>query len=213
MPAKPKNAIQAKQNIANSNSRSVTHSGRPSTDKSISTRDSRPLVVTVKVGETVRSLLLPESLPGLERAFGTNDRNSLSALLEQVHATLPDAKQDLVHWNYVLATLHDIGPKDTIEGLLAVQMVSVHELAMEFLARAIRQGQSSEATDGNVNRANKLLRTFIAQLEALNRHRGKTPQPMVVGNVNIADGGQAIVGPVNHLGPGTDAKHDEKRVG
>jgi hypothetical protein len=170
--------------------------------------------LTGKVGETVRSLLLPESHPGLERAFGTNDGNSLSALLEQVHATLPDYKQDLVHWNYLLATLHDIGPKDTIEGLLAVQMVSVHELAMEFLARAIRQGQSFAGTDANVNRANKLMRTFTAQLEALNRPRGKITQPMVVGNVNIADGGQAIVGPVNHPGPGKvskDSKDNEEQ--
>jgi hypothetical protein len=68
--------------------------------------------------------------------------------------------------------------------------------------------------DANVNRANKLLRTFMAQMEALNRHRGKIIQPMVVGNVNIADGGQAIVGPVNHPGPGkVSNENGEKKAG
>lgn len=51
-------------------------------------------------------------------------------------------------------------------------------------------------------------------MEALNRHRGKITQPMVVGNVNIADGGQAIAGSVNHPGPGKASKDDEgKKVG
>lgn len=209
MPAQPKEAAQGKQST-NSDSQSVTHSGRHSTDKSISARDSRPRAVISKVGETVRCLLLHESLPGLERAFGTNDRNSMTALLEQVQATLPYAKQDLVHWNYLLATLHDIGPKDTIEGLLAVQMVSVHELTMEFLARAIRPGSSFEETDANVNRAIKLLRTFTAQVESLNRHRGKITQPMVIGNVNVSDGGQAVVGQVSHPGPEKVSKNNEK---
>ena len=72
----------------------------------------------------------------------------------------------------------------------------------------------SKNNDANVNRANKLLRTLTAQMEALNRHRGKITQPMVVGNVNTADGGQAIVGSVNHPGPGKASKDDEeKKVG
>jgi hypothetical protein len=211
MRAQPKDVVQGKQNSPNPDSQSVTDLGRHSTDKRISNRNSRPRVVTEKIGETVRSLLPHESLPGLERAFGTNDRNAITALLEEVKATLPRANQDPLHWNFLLATLHDIGPKDTIEGLLAVQMVSVHVLAMEFLARAMRPGQSFEETDATVNRANKLLRTFTAQVESLNHHRGKALQPMVVGNVNVADGGQAIVGSVNHPGPGKVSKDNEKK--
>jgi hypothetical protein len=91
--------------------------------------------------------------------------------------------------------LHDIAPKDALEGILAVQMVGVHQAAIEFLGRAMVRHTTLRATDANVNRANKLLRTFTAQLEALNRHRGKITQAMVVGNVNVSDGGQAIVGP------------------
>ena len=37
-------------------------------------------------------------------------------------------------------------------------------------------------------------------MEALNRNRGKISQQMVVGNVNVSEGGQAIVGSVEHRG-------------
>jgi len=39
-------------------------------------------------------------------------------------------------------------------------------------------------------------------MEALNRHRGNVGHQMVVGNVNVSDGGQAIVGLVTQPAPG-----------
>jgi hypothetical protein len=146
------------------------------------------------------------------RTFGTSDRDLGSGLFIQVAASLfPSLTGD---HNYILAALQGIGPRDAIEGQLAAQMVAVHHGAMVFMARAAAQGQPSEAVDANLNRANKFSRTFIALLEALNRHRGKIPQPMVVGNVIVADGGQAIVGPVSHTSPGKGPKDDEeKKVG
>ena len=130
-------------------------------------------------------------------------------LIEDVAGALPNFDDTKAgHLNSILALLHGIGPKDALEGLLATQMAGVHSLLMEFLSLASRPGQPSGAIDGNVNRANKLLRTFILQLEALNRHRGKISQ-MVVGTVNVNDGGQAIVGPLNRTGPGIS----EKKVG
>jgi hypothetical protein len=38
-------------------------------------------------------------------------------------------------------------------------------------------------------------------MEALDRHRGKLGPQMVVGSVNVNDGGQAIVGPVSRTSP------------
>jgi len=49
---------------------------------------------------------------------------------------------------------------------------------------------------------------LTTQMEALNRHRGKVGQPMVVGNVNVNEGGQAIVGPVSHDGRGKASPKD-----
>ena len=44
--------------------------------------------------------------------------------------------------------------------------------------------------------ANKLSRTFMMQIEALNRYRGKGQQKMTVEHVHINSGGQAIIGNV-----------------
>jgi hypothetical protein len=143
-------------------------------------------------------------------ALGTTDENTGWHLLAQALHTIPDLdlKRDLPAYRKgVLATLRGIGPRDQLEGLLAVQMLGVHHLALKFLS--IARDPSELASEGYLKRAVKLLRTFGLQMEALSRHRGNTSQQMVVGNVTIADGGQAIVGPVNHPGPGK-VSNDEK---
>jgi hypothetical protein len=149
-----------------------------------------------------------------ERIFGTDDDHSTNALARQVlGVTTSNGKQDIQNLKWALATVHGIGPKDSLEGLLAVQMIGVHNLAMQCLRRASLEGQTFEGMDANVNRAVRLLRTFTSQMEALNRHRGKVGQQMVVGNVNVSDGGQAIVGPVSQPGAGkVSAEDDAKKV-
>ena len=82
--------------------------------------------------------------------------------------------------NSPLAALHGIQPANTLEALLAVQMVGVHNLAMTFMGRALVKDQPLDIADRNVNRATRLLRTFVAQMEALNRLRGKGAQTVVV---------------------------------
>jgi hypothetical protein len=113
--------------------------------------------------------------------------------------------------NCALATLRDIAPKDAFERLLAVQMVGVHQLTMEYLRHSAAPLSSIEETNSLINAANKLARTFTMQMEALNRHRGKGSQPVVVGNVNVSDGGQAIVGAVNRTGSEKGPNSDDEQ--
>ena len=147
--------------------------------------------------------------------FGTKDKDLTRALVDQVvNVTLNSAgKHDVQNLKWALPTIYGIGPKDELEGLLAVQMMGVHSLAIECLQRASREDQTICGMDANINYATKLLRTFTAQMEALNRHRGKVGQPMVVGNVNVNEGGQAIVGPVSHDSRGkASPEHDADKV-
>jgi len=138
------------------------------------------------------------TINGNSRMFGTNNVDSNNALVQEIVGVVTNGgEHDLQNLTWALATVLGIGPKDELEGLLAAQMIGVHNLAMKFLARATLEGQTFEGTDANVNRAVRLLRTFTSQMEALNRHRGKVSQQMVVENVNVNDGGQAIVGPVS----------------
>jgi hypothetical protein len=170
------------------------------------------LSIVGKEGEDVKRDLA--NLSRFKNALGTDDREAgifllAQAVLAKPHLGVSGNLEEYVA--SVTAILRSIGPRDDLEGVLAVQMAAVHNLAMEFMSQASRSDRSLEVVDANVNRANKLLRTFTALMEALNRHRGKVTQPMMVGNVNIADGGQAIVGSVNHSGPGKASKEDEEK--
>ena len=98
----------------------------------------------------------------------------------------------------VSATMQAVDPRNEIEGMLAVQMIAVHNASMECFKRAMISGQPVAVRDYNLNHANKLSRTFTMQIEALNRYRGMPQQKMTVEHVHVHSGGQAIVGNVNH---------------
>ena len=97
---------------------------------------------------------------------------------------------------FAVTAFESIDPRDGLERLLATQMVGVHSLAMQFLARAASKDQSGEALDKNVSRATKLMRTFVDQIEALKLYRSTGQQKVVVEHVHVNQGGQAIVGVV-----------------
>jgi hypothetical protein len=60
-------------------------------------------------------------------------------------STIPHHKERVdEHLESIVAIVQGIGPRDAIEGLLSVQMVVVHHLAMAVLAGAMVQGQTSE---------------------------------------------------------------------
>ena len=97
--------------------------------------------------------------------------------------------------NGVLAAMHGIAPKDEAEAMLAAQMVATHYAAMTVLRR-LKGCETIPQQDSAGNLANKLLRTYSAQLEALARYRGKGQQTVRVEHVTVQAGGQAIVGAV-----------------
>jgi hypothetical protein len=90
-------------------------------------------------------------------------------------------------------------PADEIGAMLAVQMVATDDVAMDMLARAKRADRLPILQESG-SLAVKLLRTYTAQLEALARLRRGGEQRVIVQHVHINEGGQAIVGAVNHPG-------------
>jgi hypothetical protein len=104
--------------------------------------------------------------------------------------------------NGALAAMHGIAPRDEIEGMLAAQMVAVHSAAMRSLSQ-LKGSETFLQQDSNGNLAVKLLRTYVMQLEALQRYRGKGEQKMTVEHVHVYQGGQAIVGAVHQGGRST----------
>jgi hypothetical protein len=72
----------------------------------------------------------------------------------------------------------------------------IGDKAEQAYRRAMIAEQSFEGRKENLNQANKLSRTHVTLLEALNRHRGKGHQKVTVEHVHVHNGRQAIVGNV-----------------
>ncbi len=96
----------------------------------------------------------------------------------------------------VFEALASIAPRDEIEGMLVAQMLVIHNANMECVSRAMADDQTYEVWRESLNQSNRLSRTFVAQVDALNKHRGKGQQKVVVEHVHVNSGGQAVVGTV-----------------
>lgn len=146
-------------------------------------------------------------------SFGTPDGDLQSYLLNQVVQTFRgsvssegfDYTRMEEFANNAMALLNGIQPQDEIEGMLAVQMIAVHNMAMDTMKRATITDQTFEGREANVIHATKMLRTFTAQMEALKRYRTGGQQKVTVEHVHVTAGGQAIVGVVNR-GEGNNKK-------
>jgi hypothetical protein len=145
----------------------------------------------------------PGIVRGVDTFFGSNFTDVVNQLLRELRLVFSGAgTPDDEVMTLAFRLMGEIGPKDQLEALLAVQMLGTHNLAMRFLARAVVEGQTVDGVNMNVDRATKLLRTFAVQLEALKRHRSKGTQRVIVKHVNVHEGGQAIVGAVSHNSKG-----------
>jgi hypothetical protein len=119
----------------------------------------------------------------------------------------PDTR--LVHDRAVLAALAGVAPRDPVEGLLAAQMVAVHEAAMECFRRAALAEQTFAGRELGLRYGEKLARTYAALVGTLDRHRGKgRPQVVRVERVTVEAGGRAIVGAVTQGGGGGHAESE-----
>jgi hypothetical protein len=155
----------------------------------------------------------PVGNAGLALVFGTTEAAVASVLLNSlINAACdgapghPPSEQDV---NGALAAVHGIRANDEIEAMLAVQMVATHFAATRALRR-LKGSDTIPQQDNNGNLATKLLRTFAAQTEALQRYRGKGQQKVTVGHVHVHTGGQAVVGVVEAPGGGVQPKSEDQ---
>ena len=136
--------------------------------------------------------------------MGTHDLDLTNSTVNQICNICSKGKQfsesSMMQTNAALATILEIDPQDSIELMLATQMTTVHNMAMEMSRRAMHSEQTLEGVELNINFAKKLMRTFSTQVETLNKYRTKGQQKITVQHVNVNEGGQAIVGDINQGG-------------
>ena len=134
---------------------------------------------------------------GTVSVFGTHNPDAVNILLTQVLGTAPSL--DTERLNGITSLLASIAPQNGLEGMLAVQMVAAHNLAMSMAGRAMLPDQTVEGVNDNITRVNKLMKVFVSQTEALAKLRGNT-KTVTIKHVNVNAGGQAIIGDVHHGG-------------
>lgn len=174
--------------------------------------EQRPLRPRLKVIGNALALDHPDQSTAsklLAASLGDLDQAALTGLLTQLlNAVTKGQNLDGGTVNAALALAQGIAPRDTVEAMLAAQMVAIHDLTMN-MARRLNNIETVPQQDSASNALNKLARTFAAQVEALNRHRGKGQQAIRVEHVTVNAGGRAIVGNVTP-GAGVAAQLEEQ---
>ncbi|WP_407184643.1 hypothetical protein [Bradyrhizobium centrosematis] len=130
----------------------------------------------------------------LAEALGAVDRDALHGMLRQLmKASAVLQKPDEANLAFMISMMKGIAPRDSLEAMLTAQMVSVHVATMRSACRLAFTEDLSQQ-EGIARTLTRLARTFAAQMEALNRHRGNGERPITVQNLSVQDGGSAIVG-------------------
>jgi hypothetical protein len=103
--------------------------------------------------------------------------------------------------------LEDFAPQTPLEAMLISQMIAVNGAIRKMMTNAFIPEQTFAGKQLNLNQVTKMQRTFLQQVEALQKLRGLTGQQTVrVEHVTVEAGGQAIVGNVDHGGGGKSGK-------
>ena len=106
------------------------------------------------------------------------------------------------------ALRRQLDPKGAGEEMLVSQLVATHGAAMEWMRRAMDADQPYVAIDIAIKQSEKFMSLFLRQVAALDKHRGKGQQKVVVEHVHLGQGAQAVFGPVEPRGHRGSAPKD-----
>jgi hypothetical protein len=168
-------------------------------ETAIATSDRDPIIASPKVKLRRRRIVIehPDPRAGellLAEALGAVDRDALHGLLSQLtKASAVARRPDQGNLAFMVSTLKSIAPKDSLESMLAAQMVSIHVAAMRCACR-LACTDDVQQQESLTRALTRLSRTFAAQMEALNRHRSNGACAITVQNLSVQDGGRAVVG-------------------
>lgn len=108
--------------------------------------------------------------------------------------SIEEVKQETI--DNFLQIANGVKPNDHIEALLITQMVTTHNAVMRCF-KIVANTESIDKMNLVYNSANKLLRSYAKQMEALSRYRSKGNQKIMVEHIHINSGGQAIIGNIS----------------
>ena len=137
--------------------------------------------VSPHTGADIRVLRLADRDATLARATGSGDArvhdwlvNDLSFALTMppaLDAPGGDAPARADRVCAAVSALCDIAPRDTLEGMLAAQMVAVHSASLDCLRRAAEAGAADRAREADLRHAARLLNVFQRQMRVRDDRR------------------------------------------
>lgn len=151
----------------------------------------------------------PEQFDEICNLFKTDHKEAALIIVERACQGHVDCNGPVaeLRMNTVLQQFSELKPQSYLESMLISQMLQVNGAAGKCMERAFLDGQGFKVKELHANLAIKFQRTFVAQIEALQKLRGKGGQKVTVEHVHVHEGGQAIVGNVNHT-PGGRGKDE-----
>lgn len=139
----------------------------------------------------------------LYRITGISDSFMAEIMIKQtatsIVSTTEDPKIEENAANVILLLLKEMEPKDPFEAMLALRMISLHNISMRELAMA-NLSDSMDSCNQFVSRVTKLTRLWNEAKDRWDKHRKKEDQKVVVEHVHVNEGGKAIVGSFTHGG-------------
>lgn len=111
------------------------------------------------------------------KAIGARDLNFMRGLVAQMLNACSSTHEERgeLELNFMISVVHDIGPRDHLEAMLASQIAAVQVLAMRF-ANNIANAQNLSEQETAERIFTRLTRTFPNQIETLNRYRAGVAQ-------------------------------------
>ena len=102
--------------------------------------------------------------------------------------------------------LAEMKPRDAVEAMLITQMTTTHVALTSLAQKTMDTSSGYQVREALERSLTRLSRTYLAQMDAFKKYRSKAQQVVRVERVTVQDGGQAIVGDVNHRGRAGDEK-------
>ncbi len=129
---------------------------------------------------------------------GTSSPDYGNLLLLKLMNAMPSIKADgdkakTTAINGVHEVLLEMNPKDAYEGMLCSKIIALHDNAMHMMQKASNPGANIRFTESCYNQATKLMRMYNETLMTLEKYRRRGEQKIVVQQVTVTEGGQAVV--------------------
>jgi hypothetical protein len=115
----------------------------------------------------------------------------------QAAARLPNSGVSEIAVNAALALIEGEKPKGETECAIVIQMALIHSATMAVLGR-LSGAYGDRSVLAAATAVSRLSRAFSTLVETLRRLRKGGSQVIRIERVEVRDGGQAVIGSVNH---------------